>query len=397
MKKERIRELGELYRRELLENVMPFWEKYSIDMEYGGYLHYLGTKGDVVGYDKMIWLEARECWIFARLYNTVEKRPEWLEYSRSGYEFLQKFGFDDRGKMYFSVTRDGKPLRMRRYYFSETFMVIACAEYSRASGDEKAMKTAVDLFERICSYYYNPDPSLLPPKINTKTRPMIGHSIPMILIATAQVLRECRNNTNEYDDLIYELKDTILNKFVKYEHKALIETVSPDGSIIDTPEGRILNPGHAIETSWFLMEEGKYRNDDNLIKKACQILEWSFERGWDTKYGGLFSFVDLKGYPPEKVEWDMKYWWPHNELIYASLLAHSLTGDNKYEMMFEKAHKYAFDKFSDPGNGEWYGYLHRDGSVAMEVKGTMYKGAFHVPRQLLYTWQLLLSMDQNLT
>ncbi len=392
MNKERISELKTIYKNELLNHVMPFWEKYSIDHKYGGYIHYLGAKGDVIGDDKAIWVQGRECWIFARLYNEVEKRSEWLEYSKSGYDFIRKYGFDDRGKMYFSVTRDGKPLRMRRYYFSETFMIIACAEYAKASGDEEAMALAKDLFEKTCGYYFNPDTTLLPSKVDSNTRPMTGHSVPMILIATAQVLRECNDYTDEYDELIDQFAEIIITKFVKPEYKALVETVSPDGNIINTPEGRLLNPGHAIESSWFLLTEAIYKNNDKLKKTALDILTWSFNIGWDKEYGGLLTFVDLKGLPPEKMEWDMKYWWPHNELLYASLLAYHVTGDKKFEDMFETAHAYSFEKFSDHENGEWYGYLHRDGTVAMDVKGTMYKGAFHVPRQLLYTWKLLEKM-----
>ncbi len=392
MNQERISELKSIYKNELLNHVMPFWEKYSIDNKYGGYLHYLGIKGDIIGDDKAIWLQGRECWVFARLYNEVEERPEWLEYSKSGYDFLRKYGFDDRGKMYFSVTREGKPLRMRRYYFSETFMIIACAEYAKASGDKGAMAFAKELFKTTCGYYFDPNTEISPSKVDSDTRPMTGHSVPMILIATAQVLRECNNYTDEYDNLIDELAEIIITKFVKPEHKALVETVSPDGSIIDTPEGRLLNPGHAIESSWFLLTEAIYKNNEKLKRTALDILTWSFDTGWDKEYGGLLTFVDLKGLPPEKMEWDMKYWWPHNELLYASLLAYHVTGDKKFEDMFEAAHAYSFDKFSDQKNGEWYGYLHRDGTVAMDVKGTMYKGAFHVPRQLLYTWKLLEKM-----
>jgi N-acylglucosamine 2-epimerase len=306
-----------------------------------------------------------------------------------GYDFLRKYGFDERGKMYFTVTQDGRPLRIRRYYFSETFAIIAAAEYSKASGDEEALEFAQELFDTVCGYYYQPDASLVPPKVDPQTRPSTGHAVPMIMIATAQVLRECGADREKYDKAIEEFIDIILTKFVKPEHKALLETVAPDGSIIDTPDGREINPGHAIETSWFMMHEAMYRNDSGLLNKACEILEWSFERGWDEEYGGLLSFVDLKGLPPAKMEWDMKYWWPHNELLYASLLAYHLTGERKYEDMFEKAQEYTFSTFPDREYGGWYGYMHRDGSVAMKVKGTMFKAAFHVPRQLLYTWQLL--------
>lgn len=394
MNKERISKLISQYEHELFDSVMPFWEKYSIDKEYGGYIHYLDEKGGVISDDKAIWLQARECWLFARLYNTHEKKQRWLEYSKIGYDFLMKHGFDDRGKMYFSVTRDGRPLRNRRYYFSETFMIIACAEYARASGDAAAMDFARMLFDKVMGYYTNPDPKLLPPKINPNTRPSIGHAQPMILIATAQTLRECNDNTTQYDETIDWLINIILDKFVKPEHKALLESVSPDGSIIDTPEGRTINPGHAIETSWFLMHEGLYRDDEKLINQALDILSWSFEWGWDKEYGGLLSFVDLKHLPPEKMEWDMKYWWPHNELLYASLLAHYITGAKRYEKMYEMTHDYAFEKFPDGEHGEWFGYLHRDGSIALNIKGSMFKGAFHLPRQLLYTLELLKKMKE---
>ena len=395
MEKKRIAELKEIYEKELFEYVLPFWEKNSVDEEYGGYVHYLGVDGSVLCTDKSLWVQGRQAWLFSRLYNTVEKREKWLHYAKLGYDFLRKHGFDERGKMYFTVTQDGKPLRMRRYYFSETFAIIAAAEYSKASGDKEALEFADELFDRVCGYYYEPDEKLVPPKTNPETRPSTGHAVPMIMIATAQVVRECGGDKEKYDKAIDGFVDIILTKFVKPEYRALLEAVAPEGSIIDTPEGREINPGHAIETSWFLMQEAENRKDDDLLKRACEILEWSFERGWDEEFGGLLSFVDLKGLPPAKMEWDMKYWWPHNELLYASILAHYLTGEEKYKAMFEKAQIYTFNTFPDHENGGWFGYMHRDGSVAMQVKGTMFKAAFHVPRQLLYTWQLLGKMEKE--
>lgn len=388
MQQQKIQQLLDQYRNELLGSIMPFWEEHSIDQEYGGYIHYLGTKGDVIGDDKAMWLQARQCWMFAKLYNDVESRPQWLNYAKLGYDFIRQHGFDDRGKMYFSVTRDGQPLRMRRYYFSETFFIIACAEYSKAANDQEAMNLADTLFSGVKKYYLHPDPQLLPPKVDPVTRPAIGIAPAMILLATAQVMRDCME-TDAYDDFMAELAETIMTQFVKDDWQAVMEMVAPDGSIIDTPEGRTLNPGHAIEAAWFLMHEGIYRDDQAMIERALQMLDWSFERGWDKEMGGMLSFVDLKHLPPEKMEWDMKYWWPHNETLYATLLAHYLTGDTKYEAMFDQVHDYAQKHFSDPDNGEWFGYLHRDGSIAMEVKGTMFKGAFHVPRQYLLCVQLL--------
>ena len=140
-----------------------------------------------------------------------------------------------------------------------------------------------------------------------------------------------------------------------------------------------MNPGHAIETAWFIMAEAKRRNDKALLARALEILDWSLVLGWDEKYGGILYFVDIEGRQPVQYEWDMKLFWPHNEAIYATLLAYSLTGEQKYEAWFEKILKWAMSRFPDKKYGEWIGYLHRDGSVSHDLKGNMWKGAFHVP------------------
>ncbi|NLJ40817.1 MAG: N-acylglucosamine 2-epimerase [Clostridiales bacterium] len=389
MDKRRLDELHNLYSTTLFNDVIPFWEKYSMDTEYGGYLHYVDRDGSLLCDDKSVWFQGRTCWLFSRLYNTVEKKQSWLENAKLGYDFLCSHCFDSRGRMYFTVTKDGKPLQMRRYYFSETFAIIAFFEYSRASGDKEALQRGRDLFSKVMGYYRNPDPAIFTPKIDPNTRNLIGHSYPMILIATAQIARECDPDNPIYQDFIDECIKELLTKFVKPEYKALLEFVTADGEIFNSPTGRTINPGHAIETSWFLMHEGIHTDDKELIGQAVDILDWSFERGWDKEYGGLFNFVDLDGKPPEKIEWDMKYWWPHTEALYASLLAHHLTGKEQFGEMYEKIHEFTFGCFPDPEYGEWYGYLHRDGSVCLPIKGSMFKGAFHLPRQLLYGIKLI--------
>ncbi len=119
--------LASMYRDSLLADVIPFWMRHGVDHEQGGYLTALNRDGTVIDTDKSIWFQGRGAWMFATLYNTVEKQIEWLEASRSGIEFLRCHGSDPDGKLYFTVTRDGKPLRMRRYVYSESFASIANA------------------------------------------------------------------------------------------------------------------------------------------------------------------------------------------------------------------------------------------------------------------------------
>jgi N-acylglucosamine 2-epimerase len=277
-------------------------------------------------------------------------------------------------------------LRKSRYLYTETFGVIACAEYSRASGDKEALRRAKDTYRLLIDLYRTP--GRLEPKINPETRVVKAHAMPMILLATAQELRRVDTNPLHKEVIDYALEQ-IANNFMKPEYQALFEVVGPNGEQLDSPEGRCLNPGHAIETSWFMMTEALHRGDDSVMKKALDVLNWSLERGWDTEHGGLFYFVDIEGKPTEQLEWDMKLWWPHTEALYALLLAFRTTGDARYAEWYERVHSWSFGHFPDPEHGEWYGYLHRDGSMALRLKGSMWKGPFHLPRALLYGLKVL--------
>lgn len=389
MTPDRVQQLYETTRHDLLEDVVPFWLRYSLDTEYGGYLHCLDRDGSVYGSDKSMWIQCRAVWLYSRLYRTVEARPEWLDAARLGFDFVTAHGFDADGRLFFQVTRDGRPLRKRRYLFTEAFAVLACAEYGGASGDERALQQAWDTFRLMVELYRTP--GALPPKIIPETRVSKSHAVPMILLAVTQELREFDSDPLAAE-IAEECIDQIVHHFVKPEERALLETVGPNGERLDSPEGRCMNPGHAIESAWFLMHEARRRNDSALLRTALDILDWSLERGWDEVHGGLYYFIDVEDKPPQRLEWDMKLWWPHTEALYALLLAYHATGQQSYADAYEKVRRWALDHFADPEFGEWYGYLHRDGTVALPVKGSMWKGPFHLPRAQLLTLRLLEEM-----
>ncbi len=373
---------AEKYRSYLIDNVMPFWLNYGLDKENGGFFTCLDRKGELFSEDKSVWFQGRGTWIFSKLYNDVEKNPAYLQAAKLGYDFLKKC-FDSDGRMFFIVTKDARPIQKRRYYFSETFAAIACAEYYTASGDEEALQLSRKVFDLLLYLYKNP--SALKPKFNPETVKMKGLAAPMILLSTAQVLRtHDKEFEGKYDDFISGLMEEILNGGY-FRHGHLFENAPPDGG----PKGRLINPGHAIEASWFLAIEANRRNDEQALKKALEILDASLNIGWDREYGGLFSFVDYEGRPPEQLEWDMKLWWPHTEAMIATALAWRITKEEKYKIWFEKIEDYSFDKFSDTQYGEWYGYLHRDGSVSNTLKGNLFKGPYHLPRALILLTDIL--------
>ena len=390
MQKTRIEELIKIHRDGLLESTLPFWMKHTIDREQGGFLNFLDHDGTVLCTDKPVWVLARFTWLMAFLYNNVEKRQEWLDTSKHGLDFLEKHCFDTDGRMFYEVTREGKPLRKRRYLFTETFGVMALSEYAIAAEDEKRLKAAKNLFKLIVRYRDNPE--LLPPKIYPQTRQAKSHAMAMILLCTAQQMRKADNDTL-YDDIITRCMEEVFGDFMHHDEKVLFETVGANGERLNSPEGRCVNPGHAIETAWFLMEEYRHRNDPKLLENACQILDWSLDIGWDEEFGGILYFVDVEGKPPEQYEHDMKLWWPHIEALYATLLAYHLTGAEKYEKWYEKIHEYVYSHFPDTQQGDWFKYLHRDGTISSTVKGNRWAGPFHLPRMQYNCWKLLEEMN----
>jgi len=381
-------ELASFYENQLLNSTVPFWFPRSFDKEFGGFLLMRDADGSLIDDDKAVWIQGRATWLLSTLYNTVEQKSEWLEGAKLGYDFLNQHCFDTDGQMFFHVTRDGRPIRKRRYFFSETFYVIAAAAYAKASGDEQAAANARRVFDQCVRYATTP--GLLPAKF-TGTRPSKGIGVPMIMMNTAQQLRETIGH-DPCDEWISKWIYEIETYFVKDDIQCVMEQVAPDGSIINHIDGRTLNPGHAIEGAWFILHEAKYRNNDpHLINLGCRMLDYMWERGWDKQHGGILYFRDVYNKPVQEYWQDMKFWWPHNEVIIATLLAYLMTGNEKYATWHKMVHDYAYSHFLDMQHGEWFGYLHRDGTIAQTAKGNLYKGPFHLPRQEWYCMQILKS------
>ena len=386
--KKSLQKLSEIYKSELLR-VMDFWTKNAIDKEHGGYFCALARNGEVIDTDKGVWQTGRFAWMLAHLYNNLEKREEWLELSKHGIDFLEKHAYDEDGKMYFHLTRDGKPVRMRRYAFSESFAAIAYGEYAKASGDKSYAEKAIHVFKNFISY--NTEKIHVEPKFVESTRSVKSIGFPMIGIVTAQVLRD----TIQYDkadEIITKFIDEIERDFINPEFQVVMENIGKNGELVDHFDGRILNPGHAIEGAWFIMEEGRHRSDNEIIRLGTKMLDWMWQIGWDNEYGGILYFRDIKGLPVTEYWQDMKFWWPQCETIIATLLAYQQTGNKKFADMHKQIHDWSFDNFPDKTHGEWYGYLHRDGRISTDLKGNIWKGPFHIPRMLMKSWQITQEM-----
>ncbi|MBR0201523.1 MAG: AGE family epimerase/isomerase [Bacteroidaceae bacterium] len=432
------RQLAELYRSELLDRVIPFWINKSQDTEFGGYFTCLDRDGSVYDTDKFIWLQGREVWMFSKLYNTVEPRQEWLDAAIQGAEFLRKYGHDGNLNWYFALDREGHPLVEPYNIFSYTFATIAFGQLSIAlrkaplsspEGDTSVLSSVLktieapsgavggaaslsDLYASIAKRTFDivlsktDNPKGRWSKASPGARAMKTFDLPMILcnvaleiepILTSEAPSGAVGGATTFniqgfiDDCLHEVMDV----FYRPELGLIVEALGKDGNLVDCFDGRKLNPGHAIEAMWFVMDLGKRLGRPELIQKAVEICLQEVEYGWDKEYGGIFYFMDRLGKPRHELEWDQKLWWVHLETLISLIKGYQLTGDERCLTWFQRVHDYTWSHFRDPDYPEWYGYLNRQGEVLLPLKGGKWKGCFHVPRGLLNVWKILEAIQNS--
>ena len=375
----RILNYSKIYHGELVKNVLPFWLQHSKDEANGGYFTCLDQQGKVYDTDKFMWLQGREVWCFSTMYRLVEQNPAWKEMALHGASFMKKFGRDAGGNWYFSLTADGKPLVQPYNIFSDCFATMAFAALNKIDPSPENREIALNTFENIISRQHNWKGVYN--KSFPGSRPLKNFTLPMILCNLSLELEDILGK-ERVDSFIPTVLHEVMDVFYRPELGLIVENVNLDGSLSDTFEGRLMNPGHAIEAMWFIMDLGKRMNDVALIEKAKDIMLKTIEHAWDTEYGGLLYFMDTDNKPLQQLEWDQKLWWVHVEALVALAKGYALTKDPNCMKWFDTMHAYTWEKFRDPENGEWFGYLNRRGEVLSSAKGGKWKGCFHIPRAL---------------
>ena len=378
---------AEIYKNELLTEVVPFWEKYSVDKSNGGYFTCLLANGEVYDTDKFVWLQARQVWMFAKLYQSVEKMQIWKDMALHGARFLKKYGRDDEGNWFFSLDKTGSPLTQAHSIFSDCFAAMAFGVLHQIEPEEQFAEIAKTTYRTILNRQDNPKGRFNKGYPNTRT--LENFALPMILCNLSLEL-EPIIGSNEVDRLTGMVTDKIMNQFYHAKSGLILENTAPNGGFVDSFEGRLINPGHAIEAMWFIMNLGIRKKNSLLVEKAEMIMYQQLEHGWDEEHGGIFYFMDFKGHPPQQLEYDQKLWWVHLETLVALAKTYAYNRSPKAKAWFEKVHEYTWKHFRDSKHGgEWFGYLNRQGEVLLDLKGGKWKGCFHVPRALLEVWKTL--------
>jgi N-acylglucosamine 2-epimerase len=370
----------ERYEHELAERLIPFWEKNCVDREFGGYFTSLDRDGSVYDTEKYMWMQWRIVYMFSTFYLSPYRKDSHLEIARQGFDFLTRHGKSEDGTYYFALNRRGEPSVAPYNIFSDCFAAMGAAALYQATGDPACKAEADSAMQSYIRRMDNPKGRWEKSLPGRAKRLSLGHF--MILANLGCVMKECLG-TDQYDADTERAVRTVMEKFWNPEYRVLFENVNPDGSFdLDSCDGRFINPGHGLESMWFVLQYAEKINDKALIAQAADIIKGLFEFGTDKEYGGIYYFMDVLGKPHIELQWDMKLWWPHNEAVIAALFAYRLTGDEYFLDRFREIDEYSFRHFRDPDYPDWYAYLNRRGEPTHLLKGGKWKTFFHLPRSL---------------
>lgn len=377
-------EAHELYRSTLLDSVIPFWEKFGKDTEFGGIGNVLDDDGQTLGHDKFLWSQGRALWTFSALYTRIEPRPEWLEFAHHIYEYLSTHGRDENGRWMYCLDKNGNVLEGDTSIYADGFVMNGLGEYYAATGNQAALDLALETAANIQQRLQKPGsygvaPYEIPAGLKT-------HGIAMIYSFFFYNLGEIADRPELCEQGLKYARE-ILEEFYRPEKNAILEFVTLDGEYSDTPPGRTCVPGHALEGLWFLITIFERSGHTELIDKCYRLIRRHLELAWDEELGGLMLGLDIDNREP--VYWEnpqFKPLWVHVEALVATAYAHHHTGETWCLDWHERIREFTYAHYPVPSGG-WRNWVDREGhpvpSPALPVKDPL-----HLPRALIYLTRL---------
>ena len=422
-------QLRSFYEEHLFGHVLPFWLHKAIDADLGGYYTgFANSGGQLLHTHKFTWSQGRFLWVWARLASQFPDKADaerYLQLAQSGAGFLMKYALLPNGHCSFILSREGKPILLDAQgrpreanpgetyatsTFADCFVIYGLSEYARVTHDRAAFDFATRLFDsveqRLAADQFRTDPYPTPPGYRQ-------HGVPMIMLETS---RELALTGDAFDPALaasIRERTRFFARQVMAEHRqadkgVVIEFLGSDGTVQDNMLGTYINPGHTLESMWFVMHYAEEVGDERMLQEAITTVRRACELGWDEQYGGIFQFVHMEGGRPRgrvlpehegsamiqklRSDWDAKLWWVHSEALYALLLAYYHCRQAWAQNWYGKVHEYTFNTFPAP-EGEWIAIRNRDGTPVDKVVALPVKDPFHVPRAFMHILRLLAGRD----
>ena len=373
---------------ELRFDILPFWLKYTIDNEYGGFHGQIANDLTIDPHAaKGLILNARILWTFSKAFR-VFRDPVYLAAARRAYEYLIRFFWDSEfGGCFWMVDFEGKPLDTKKRIYGQAFAVYALAEYYHATNDPEILAKALRLFEKIEAaghdakhggYFetYERDWTLAVDQrlsdVDLDEKKSMNTHL-HLMEAYATLLRHHEDSTVR--QRLRELIEIFLDRIVDPATQHFLLFFDEDWQ----PRSEKISFGHDIEGSWLLCEAAEILGDPGLLKRvrktAVRMAEAVYEQGVDTD-GGLLYEADATGIIDAN-----KHWWPQAEAVVGFLNANELSGRQYFLDAAERSWRFIDKYIVDHEHGEWFGLVSQTGIPdAKHFKVDPWKCPYHNSR-----------------
>ena len=378
------------YRKWLLDDIVPFWEKRVVDKEFGGYFNCFNREGELIKTVKPGWFVGRDLYTFSLLYNEIDQKKEWLDIATTGRKVFDTEFLRPDYRCNQMLSRELNATTGFTSLFTDHFAVKGLYEYIKASGNKNDISLAEKMSEQVFKDSYDNEVLCETEQVQLGT---VKHPVSFMTLIVA--IESNKVFASRYLPYAKDSVERILDVFANDKYQALFESVNENGTPYLDGYGRIFDAGHSMESVWFCIKAAEIFGNKDYYRKACEILDWVWDKTYDDENGGFFTHVDVLKTVPEKdyifeqyydypVYWDDKIWWTHAEALNAHISA-ALYGENeKYLQRFKEISLYIESHFSDKEYGEWYSTLDRKGNVKVADKGSELKGPYHVPRCMIH-------------
>ncbi len=390
-----IQKLAAQYRRELTQNLLPFWGQYAFDPQYGGVYEALDEKWEVISTDKPIILQAQAVWAFAFAHNHFGPNPDWLQRAQQTADFLLEKGHDAKGNWYQKLDRRGTPLENATDHFPALHATLALGQLAQATGEDSYADTAQKTLAKL----------LRKRRFFSKRQKEVSDGAPpdgrafksleeFALIGHALLEAEKYADKKWYKKVLDSYVEEMTSDFYDRRTDILLENVTPEGHFWDCPEGRMLVPGRVFEVASFMMDIADRTRNRKLLNQMLDLTELTIRAAWDEAHGeaspgGFFQQMDIKSQPPLEPRWGHKLAWVHLEALPCLLKAHLLSARPVFLETFEKTHDYVWAHFPDKINGGWFQELTREGEPFVRHKLTPETKIYNLVRGIVETTRVL--------